>query len=399
MVIIFRRAATAVHTAVGSSFFEESRNHPGFLLARSDFCSRGIKPVYIRNLLLASLLLATFGFAKDRELRKGALIPTNEVATDFASESHYAGDSGVLMFSTTDPVYIRFDGTKSVWFHPNQTPDLNGKSYIDGSACSDGSDVYLLTYERKKMLNGDHAFSIARYDLDGKFLGVNSLDFDLFQSQKMAAIGNDRVLISGTVKHGDLQYPERVRVYPFIGIFSSNGQFLREIQAPHDIQLWHDNPLAPKRSLLDLDNGQIEEIANASFLDRANTGDVILVRHSAIASFTQMAPIAFVIHPSLEIERLVLPKPENGYLVSVKVVGPELVAFYVESQSGDASEKSHGTLRVVNVSSGKIVHSYRVDLDTFGEFLISWSRSSALFATQTGTRQTGIRLAFIEALP
>lgn len=343
-------------------------------------------------LLVLLLSFASFAASKKQptqhELRKGSIIATTAEPEDFAFPAKFAGENGVLMNTSEAVTYAPFDGKKFVKIDPYTTSELSKLNRCPAIA-SDGSDIYVVMITDPDE-SGHQYFYLAKYQLDGSYRSKAKIDYPFFQVHHIAALGNDQLIIAGFEvvlnSYGKPQYKH------VVGLFGSNGQYLRPIMLPNSLAFAGEGQ---KTSLTMNSNAQMEETAGAAIFDRTDSGDVFMIMKALAEAKTQMAPVMFIIKPSLEVRRIELEKPDNGRFYAAKVKGDRIAAVYVESK--DASERAHGVLRIFDLN-GKLQTEYRYDLDVFGVGLVDWTPGRLLMATQTGKIKDGIKFAYIEAL-
>ena len=336
-----------------------------------------------------------------------------------------AGDHGFLFQYLHDPYvrYASFDGKTTYQYNTDLIPDryINKfRSVLD--YVSDGSSVYMLTDKGnyatnpnpETVTNTARAF-ISRYDIKGAYRSTVELEGKYDYCVRLAfAGGSSELLIVSCVatEKNKTPFTDPVRGYdptPFVGLFQTNGQFLRRLELPNDLESVptvdsskHDGgyELAKVKAIHSLDAkspSDLEYIITQSCLDN-DSQNTIITRFSPFwgTGHADQTPVVYVLDRNLTVRRIELPKSQTrmGGISDIRLMRGRIVTLYRETN--DASERWRFILRVYDLK-GKLVSEYGYDPYDFGVALLDWNPHRALFATQTGDPKDP-RLGVIEGM-
>lgn len=368
-----------------------------------------------RLLALAVIIGSTVVVAMAQEqyvsqLKRGSITTVDGLRALPLGGAKYAGNGFIFQYRD-DPFvrYASFDGKTTYQYDTDSIPSkyMSPSKHI-ASFASDGASVYVLTYTRAddkkpKFARNNNKIFISRFDIKGPYISTQALDgvYDNCLQFSLAGRSNDMFVVSCMqVEKNKTEFNDPVRGWdpaPFVGLFQTNGQFLRRLELPNDITMdltvvsdkepskWAYAKNKPKHSLDALTLGAAEEMILNTPLCNDLQGNMMVSRFIAFDGQTHVnqVPVVFVLDPYLNVKRVELQAPTMKYggPLEIKLMGGMIIALYRESN--DASERPRFILRVFN-TNGKVVRAYSYDPFEFGVALVDWNSHRALFATQTG---------------
>ncbi|MGA8732865.1 MAG: hypothetical protein WB558_02990 [Terriglobales bacterium] len=266
--------------------------------------------------------------------------PTGDLYVEFEGGG---AEPGVSVISEDRGHINRFD--------LERIPELEGAQIRD-FAPGTNHDLFLLS-ARNTGERGPTQYYIAHLK-EGSSTSVTKLDVKPgFRLNQMTVLGSDNFLISGFFgwQH---QHAE-----PFVAIFDTGGQFVRELALEGDLKPRNQSPNVTGKDPL---GGSAEDAARSdiksvewlelSSLQTAQDGSAYLMRYSP------EGPV-FTISPGGAVRRTALKPPEKeSVLSSIKIEGDKVAAeYYVPASHPGAGREKF--LTVTDLSTGQLLDTVR----------------------------------------
>lgn len=372
----------------------------------------------MKKLIVLTMLVAAAGSAapQDRptsQLKRGSVTVIEGLrALPFGGANpKHAGADGFIFQYNNDPFvrYASFDGKITYQYNTDSIPSRYMYDGQPRNFTSDGSYVYVLTSaladtKRTVYAPNNLKMFVSRYDMKGTYLSTVPLDgvYNFCNQFAVAGHSKDMFIVScEQIEKNKTEFSDPVRGYdpvPHVGLFQTNGQFVRWLELPNDISIdltvvsakdktkWAMAGSTPKHNLDALNQSDFEEMAMNCPVERDSQGNVMVSRFSTYQGSpreTARTPTVFVISPDLSVSRVELQVSAAKFssLMQVSLMDGRIVALFRESR--DASERARFVLRVFDLK-GDTVSEYSYDPFDFGLALVDWNPRRALFVTQTG---------------
>ena len=321
-----------------------------------------------------------------------------------------AGDGFIFRYNNDQFIrYASFDGKTTYQYNTRSIPSKYIYGGLLNNFTSDGQYVYVLTgnfADPKKAPSTPNNFKIfvSRYDMKGTYLSTVPLDGTYNVCNQFAVVGSskDMLVVSCTVvEKNKTEFNDPVRGYDpvaRVGLFQTNGQFVRWLELPNDISIdptvvslkdktkWAPAGNKPKHNLDALEQQEFEQMVLSCPIERDSQGNVMVSRFVDPQGYSTKklpTPTVFLIGPDLSVRRVELQTATAKFsgLSQVNLIGGKIVALFTETK--DASQRAYFVLRVFDLK-GKMIGEYAYEPFDFGLALVDWNPHRALFLTQTG---------------
>jgi hypothetical protein len=213
------------------------------------------------------------------------------------------------------------------------------------------------------------SYYISRFKTDGTYVASVKIDTGFrpdFEPVHIAAFSSGDLLLSGMVKGHDSP------TVPFVGIFTSSGEFRREVVLKDDVTDKDAKERAPNADFTAEE--QVRNLLEVSYLQTADDGNAYLMRH------TPSGPV-FVISPGGSARRVRLSPPaQDASLQWIMASGGLIATQYRSAASDGAAHKTHYLL-VVDELTNKTRETvrYSQDYETNGGGLACYQNGSFTF--------------------
>ncbi|HEX9119300.1 MAG TPA: hypothetical protein VF840_02060 [Terriglobales bacterium] len=236
---------------------------------------------------------------------------------------------------------VSSDGNRITRFELNSVPGFQNSHISEYTVLPDGT-VFVLAGSRGEPY-------VLKFSSDGRFSSRIRLDIDKVIPMQLAAFDSDTLLVAGRLVSP--AGPSRFR--PFVGIFNSSGQLVRQVTLRGDLRKDASDVVEGNERGLDAD----EAYAAALDMSAAETGDD---RNVYLARPGWRGPI-FVISPTGEmVKKFFVPGPTpKASLGSFKVSRGQVAVQFVEANP-DRTKSSRVTFSVFDASTGKKIREYSV---------------------------------------
>ena len=224
------------------------------------------------------------------------------------------------------------------------------------------------------------SYYISRFKSDGTYISSVKIDTGFrpdFEPRHIAAFSSGDFLLAGMVKGHDTP------VLPFTAIFTSGGEFRREVVMKDDVTNKDAKAKIPNTDFTP--EQQVRNLLDVSYLQTADDGNAYLMRH------TPNGPV-FVISPGGSVRRVRLNPPVEDAAIQWIMVSAGLIAAQYRSAATDgAGHKTH-YLVIVDGSTNKVRETVRYfhDYETNGGGLACYQ--SGNFTFLAGAPDGGLRL-------
>jgi hypothetical protein len=358
-----------------------------------------IATAFVLLLICAFALLAQQADTPVPQLRQGALSEVKQLySLPIMSELKSAGDCGKLFqyfnqfsklhyFSCDGAVTHEYDLTK---VDPKYKDDYS----VLSDFTSDGSTVYTLYGHNPKPHVELADCYVAKFGITGDYKGAVKLQGpDFIACTQLVSVDRDTLLLGAI---------STTRT-PFLGLFSTSGQFLKELHLPGDMTFTDDPKQKLDDSLVFNDEDKFALYAQVSKLDNDGEGNVVLFRHSPADTNEEQIKepnVFFIVQKDGTMKHFALPKPsaKTALLIDTpRAFHGHIVTLWAETN--DASQPMKAMIRVFDFD-GHEVHAYQFNPVQFGSKLVEWNERKSLFLTQAGDITLKVRpMGILEALP
>jgi hypothetical protein len=353
----------------------------------------------------ALLLICTFALLGQQaqvpppQLQRGALTEVKQLySLPIMTELKAAGDCGKLFLyfnQFTKLHYFSCDGSVThVYDLEKVDPKYMGDYNVASDFSSDGSTVYVL-YAHNPVPHIELAdCNVAKFGINGDYQGAVKLEGpDFIGCTQLVSVDRDTLM---------LQAISTTRL-PFIGLFRTNGNLIKELHLPGDMSFTDD----PKQKLDDTlvfnDEEKFSLYIQVSRLENDGEGNIVLFRQSPADTNEEKIKepnVFFIVQKEGTMKHFALPKPKAKTALLIDTPRPfhgRIVTLWAETD--DASQPMKAMMLVFDFD-GHQVSASQFNPGLFGSKLVDWNEHRSLFLTQAGDITLKVRpLGIAEALP
>jgi hypothetical protein len=289
-----------------------------------------------------------------------------------------AGNSGFVFWTVANRnliLYQSFDGKTTYRYLLDQVErEKIDKTRNWADFTSDGSSVYVLGNLVTSYRSGITSCTVLRFDLDGQYRGATKLDREYRFCRQIAVLDKNTLVVGGESLVGN----------PFLCMYQTNGQFIREIHLPGDVRLTKKKVTNRKPGELDVTSEQdLEDYSTYTLMDSDGEGNVVITRRivdTGVEGRSSRPWVVFSITRNGEITRFTLERPKTrfGNTFVVRPLHGHVVT--VDMQQDEPRSLLHLWLRAYSFR-GKRIAEYELERP-LGPPLLDWNEHRALFATQ-----------------
>jgi hypothetical protein len=307
-----------------------------------------------------------------------------------------AGENGFVFWFAANRnvlVYQTFDGKTTYKYDLKQVENNKvDRTHNWSDFTSDGSSVYVLWNLVLKYRPPVTNCALSRFDIGGQYRGTIKLDGEFGFCRQIAVLDHGRMIVGG----------EKLDGKPFLCMFQTNGQLIREVHLPRDVRLTNKKPDKEKLAELEVKNeSDLEEYSSWTLMDSDGDGNVAITRRivdTHVEGRSADPWVVFVITRTGEITRFTLERPKTRFGNTFVIRPLNRHVITIDMEQDNPSSFLHLWLRAYTFD-GKRVTEYEL-ARPLGPPLLDWNEHRALFATQPrNPRDMPNQFVMIEGVP